>query len=175
MNQSQNLCDQVNKLFKAMYTRDRNERIRAKEELRKLSRAQVVEILRDMLGNPDGNIRGDAAEELLRIDLGIGILLMLPLLDDPVPYFRQHICGLLHDFGDESVVDPLIRVILNDSDSDVRYTACYALGEVGDARAIPSLQWVHQNDLGTDYVDRPVSEMAREAIEEILERSKSSL
>jgi HEAT repeat protein len=95
---------------------------------------------------------------------------IINLLNDPLDYVRWDISGLLHDFGDQRVIKPLINVILNDPDSDVRHNACYALSAIGDSNAISALRHVVENDKGTDYEGRSVSDMAAEALRNILER-----
>jgi HEAT repeat protein len=118
----------------------------------------------------DVSIRCDAAEALVRIEAQTGVDLVIPLLSDFDSSVRWHTCGLLHDFGDERAVKPLIKVLLEDSEGDVRLAAAYALEKIGDATALPALQWAQQYDQGADYEGRLVSEVAAEAIRGILAR-----
>lgn len=168
--QPNNYWQQVRRLFEKLHTSDRAGRDALINELRKLDRPLLLSVLAEMLPDPDDEARCDTAEALLRIDPEAGVPLVLPLLEAPQDFVRWHVCGLLHDFGDERAVEPLTKVILNDPDGDVRHIACYALGKIGASRALPALQWVQQNDRGTDYEGDPVSRMAEEAIESILAR-----
>lgn len=149
---------------------DVDELYAAMDELRSLPKGQVIEGLTELLVDVDGNIRCDAAEALVRVDSLTGVDLIVPLLGDRSPGVRRHICGLLHDFGDQRAVEPLTKVLLNDEDSSVRFFAAYALEGVGDHRALDALHWVEQHDKGTNREGYPVSRMAAEAIESILAR-----
>lgn len=166
-NQRQEYLQEVRLLLEKRHT---NEWSSALQQLREIERPLLLAMLTEMLSDPDSEIRDGVAEALLRIEPGAGIPRVLSLTKDPQSHVRWYVCGLLHDFGDERAIEPLIELIRTDPDSDVRYIACYALGEIGDMRALAPLQWVQQNDQGMDYEGRRVSEMAWEAIQSILAR-----
>jgi HEAT repeats/PBS lyase HEAT-like repeat len=74
---------------------------------------------------------------------GLGI--MIRLRDDPNFEVRQEIVHGLNNIDDERVIWPLLG-LLHDSNDDVRCAAGYALGERGDARAVPGLIKIVEND-----------------------------
>lgn len=79
--------------------------------------------------------------------------------------------GQLGERANAKCVGLLCDVLLNDEDADVRFCAARALAEVGDESALPTLRYAETNDKGEDYEGRPISEVAREAVEAILART----
>jgi len=73
-------------------------------------------------------------------------------------------------FDDSRVIPALCQVLASDKDSDVRFIAAQSLGKVGDASAIPALEYAADHDIGTDYEGRPISDEAGKAIELIRTR-----
>jgi HEAT repeat protein len=136
--------------------------------LQSLDRQWVIGVLTTLLADPDPEMRCDAAEALVRIDPKCALDVILPLLNDPVSSVRWHICGLLHDFGDERASAHLVKVLLEDPEGDVRLLAAAALGNVGNHTVIPALRQAQQFDDGIDYEGRRVRDMAAEAIDSIL-------
>lgn len=135
--------------------------------------ADGEQTLLSFLQSSDGEQKCDAAFALCLLDADKYIPAIVNLLFDPLGYIRWDIAGLLHDFGDYRAVEPLITVVLNDRDSDVRHNACYALSAIGDSRALPALRYAVENDSGADYEGRLVSEIAAEAIINIKQRSEN--
>jgi len=135
--------------------------------------ADGEQTLLSFLQSSNGEQKCDAAFALCLLDADKYIPAIINLLFDPLEYVRWDIAGLLHDFGDYRAVEPLITVVLNDSDSDVRHNACYALSAIGDSRALPALRYAVENDSGADYEGRPVSEIAAEAIINIQKRTEN--
>jgi HEAT repeat protein len=135
----------------------------ARQALRGLERRSIISILTSCLADIDDQIRADAAEVLLDLDAYHTLPSIMPLLDDPNPALRWHICGLLSTFADARVVLPLTKILLEDPVGDVRFMAALSLRESGDARALPALT-ESQQDLGTDYEGRRIADMATEAI-----------
>jgi len=138
--------------------------------LKALDRGAVIRELGRLLNRRNLELRCDAAEALLRIDANQTIDRVLPLLTDPISTVRWTTCGLLHDFGDQRAIPLLVQVLLNDREADVRHSAAYALGEIGDRSTLSALRQASQLDDGTDYEGRRVRDMATEAIERILAR-----
>ncbi len=121
-NQSDLIQQQIAQLIALQHmSRREQERDALIADIRKLNRATVLGVLIEMLHHPDGEVRCDYAEALMRIDPITGTPIILPLLKDTVDYVRRHICGLLHDAGDERAVAPLIDIILHDPEGDVRH------------------------------------------------------
>ncbi|BDP42972.1 hypothetical protein DAETH_29410 [Deinococcus aetherius] len=65
----------------------------------------------------------------------------------------------------------LIRVLIHDQDSDVRFTAAESLKLIGDESALPALRHAEQHDSGCDYEGFSVAWAAQEAIQAIEARS----
>jgi HEAT repeat-containing taxis protein len=125
-----------------------------------------------LLTNP--HMRKVTTGAMVRIDSQSATPLLLPLLNDPDSDLRYHLCGLLGQYGDSSVVEALVTM-LHDSDPNVRLIAAFSLGKVGDENALSALRWTEENDTGTDYEGRPIHLMATEAIRAIIERQGRSL
>jgi len=68
-------------------------------------------------------------------------------------------------------VEPLIHA-LSDPDAKVRREAAWALGVIGDVRALPELERVAQEDTG-ETLWGSVVEAAREAAERIRQRMRN--
>lgn len=63
---------------------------------------------------------------------------LLDALNDEDPRIRTAACKALGDIGDGSAVAELLRVMVKDSDSNIRWQATGALGKLGQA-AVPGL------------------------------------
>ena len=68
---------------------------------------------------------------------------------------------------DSEFIYPLIYLLENDPDNDVRFIAAVALGRIGDERAIPSLTRAKEKDFGVDYEGETVSSAADDALKQI--------
>ena len=99
--------------------------------------------------------------------------LLLPYLNDPSRELRWTLCELFHSYPDSRVVLPLVKLLQEDIDQDVRVVAAEALFAVGDERAIPALTYAAEHDNGKDFEDRTVAQAARNAIVAIQNRIKS--
>lgn len=142
----------------------------ALSNLREMPKQEILEAAQSLLKNPDPSTRQDIAELLLRFNAQECLKLVFPLLHDQDEKVRYYVTGLLHDFGDERAIEALIPVVLYDSSNDVRSVACYTLGKIGNPSLIPILEQVHKNDQGLDRDGDPVSFIAKQAINEILQR-----
>lgn len=147
------------------------ERERAQRELLGFAGSEVIEVLSEiMLSDPDPEMQGYAARTLVEIAPERASELIVPLLESPEPILREDICGLLSNCGDEKATMPLMEVLQNDRDADARFLAAFALGKIGDRRAIPALEWARQHDDGIDFDGHRVRNAAEDAISEILAR-----
>lgn len=142
----------------------------ARQLLQHYGNARVFQAAVRMLASEHPETRGYGAEMVLRLDRQQGVLLVLSLLTDPLDGVRAEICSLLHDLGDARAVERLTSVLLEDSSLTVRYLATDALETVGDARALPALEWAAQHDAGTDWEGRPIAWSAHAAMQAIRER-----
>jgi HEAT repeat protein len=148
----------------------RAERDQAIAALRSADRESTVDSLVRLLGDPDSEVRCDAAEALMRVDATRGTEHILSLLSDPDSGVRWHTCGLLYDRGDARASERLTEVLLNDPEGEVRLFAADALRNVGDPAAIARLSHAAEFDQGTDREGRTVADAAREAIIKIQSR-----
>ena len=128
---------------------------------------QVFEPLLSALLNPNWIVRMSAAKGLTRIKDPRSIDTLILLLQDKVPAVRDEACCAIQAIGEACVppllkglqdpnwrirlraiealsllkpqdaVAPLMNLVANDSDSAVRQDAVRALGEIGNAHAIP--------------------------------------
>ena len=129
---------------------------------------RLFPLLVPLLSDPEPQVRSTVCEALLRMDVRPAVELVLPLLFDRDDFVRWHVCGCLHDFGDERAVDPLIRVMQSDSDAQVRGTAAYALGGIASPAAIPALLSAMECYHETDILGHSASSCAATALDEIL-------
>jgi HEAT repeat protein len=163
--------EQLIKLLEETCASDPNVKNTAYESIRRSNRKNVISVLDQLLDERDTNLSCQAAKILVDLDPLVGVRLVLPHLNSPDSTLRWVICGLLSNHGNKEAVLPLVNVLKNDSEADVRMLAAFALGKIGDRRAIPTLQWAQQHDYGIDYEGRRVSDVAKDAIREILEQN----
>ena len=130
---------------------------------------QVYEPLLSALLNPNWIVRMSAAKGLTRLQDPRSIDTLILVLQDKVPAVREEACRAIQAIGEASIppllkglqdpnwrvrlravealsllkpqvaVAPLMNLVANDSDSAVRQDAIRALGQIGDAHAIPLL------------------------------------
>lgn len=137
-------------------------------ELGLMDRQSVLDVLGGLIvEDPNPEIRGNASTCLLKLAGASAVPQVLPLLDHPDQSLRWHVCGLLHDFGDERAVPNLAKVLLEDPEPKVRIVAAWALEKHGDLRALPALHHAADTDTGADWEGRTVADAARGAIERI--------
>ena len=146
----------------------------ALDEMRQIGAAKLFPVLKLKLNDRDINVRCKASRAILGIDAKKGIELLLPFFNDPDATFRWDICGLMHEYGNEHVIEPLIDRMKNDSDPQIRGTAAYALGGIGNPRAIPALVETLNNDHEIDELGYSPSSSAETAIHEIDKKSKQA-
>ena len=91
------------------------------------------------LAEPDAGSRGTVLAALARIHAPQAAEAVIGVLDDPSNRVRSQACMLLANYADPKAVEPLCRIVAGDNDPGVRRTAAFALGCIGDARAIDSL------------------------------------
>ena len=142
---------------------------RAIQEMRAFGPHRLIPLLIGMLANSDAEVRCNAAQAILWIDDKQGIHHLLPLFRDADSVVRWHVCGLMHDFGDERAVTFLMDCMKNDPDPQVRGTAAYALGAIGSLRAIPALTETLGNDHNVDRLGFTPSFCAEQALKAITE------
>ena len=120
---------------------ERAGRPRAPQGVRGGARAaepRAVAPLARTLGDPDAEVRAEAAEALGRQTSPEAVAPLLGRLDDPTPAVRIQIIAALARLGDARAVVPLVGKV-EDSSPDVRQAVVRALGDLGDARASAAL------------------------------------
>ena len=88
---------------------------------------------------------------------------LIDQLQEADPSLRQLAAGVLRQVKESRAVDSLIAA-LQDPDAGVVESAAYALGSIGDVRAVPYLEHVAREDTRRTRFDRSVAEAARVAI-----------
>lgn len=142
--------------------------------LRQYDVLQISEAMSAILTFAEADIRLhviNALPHLVPSDVMIDLL--LPYLSDPSSGIRWTLCELFHGYPDSKVVLPLVKVLQEDVDPNVRLVAAEALYAVGDERAIPALAYAEKYDMGKDYEDRTIANAAHEAIAVIEKRMNS--
>jgi HEAT repeat protein len=178
------LWTDVLELLRKLLVYDLDVQQNARQQLYRLDREPTIRVLSAVLAdeNPeDPELRYRAAGLLARLDPKRAATLLIPCLKSRDPLMRSEACGLLSTMrseacgllstcDDQEATVPLMDVMRNDPKASTRMLAAFALGKVGDRRAITALQWVEQHDSGTDWEGRHVSDAATDAIREILAR-----
>lgn len=156
-----------------------NPSIKARYLVAKRSFSEVLSI-----GNPakeplllalvhsNARVQFDAADALIKI---CNVDAVQPIIDSiPRMDYRYvaNIAFLLGKFNDSITADKLI-IALKSSDAHVRWVAAYALGEMGDSRALSTLEQMAENDEGKTSDDGPVKNAARIAFQKIQWRDRS--
>jgi HEAT repeat protein len=121
----------------------------------------LLELLQDE--HQDTELRTTASWLAVRFDSGKAESALLAVLKDKVPDVRASAARELSMAGSPQTVQPLIDTMLDDEDKWVRFASAYALGSIGDRRAVTPLLSLLAN--GTE--DAEVRGMAAEALGKI--------
>jgi hypothetical protein len=122
-------------------------RRRAVSALGKIADPRAIKpLLIAVLHDPDESVRENAAEALAKIGDPHAIEPLIGLLSDttqlisrrPVRFIDSYATAALGKIG-QLAVEPLIVVLMTDSNKNVRCNAAEALGEIGDLRAVEPL------------------------------------
>jgi CheY-like chemotaxis protein len=115
-------------------------------------------------------VRAIAARALRQIKderaVKVAVEAIINQLQEADPSLRQLAIGVLRQVQEPHVVDALVAA-LQDTDAEVAESAAYALGFIGDVRAVPHLERVAREDTRQGRFGRSVAEAARFAIERI--------
>jgi HEAT repeat protein len=117
----------------------RNEKISAVYELKADPTAANVERLREMLDDPDRDVRATALNALVSLREDDARALALEHLDDEDGFVRATAAKLVGDLGRQEDADVLVVRLTQDSDPIVRQRAAQALARVGGERAVEGL------------------------------------
>lgn len=98
-----------------------------------------IERIRELLQDPERDVRATALHALIGLGVDDSIELALTGLEDPDGFVRSTAAKLLGELGDSAHAPLLVRVLETDTDPMARQRAAEALGEVGGADALPGL------------------------------------
>lgn len=149
----------------------RTEAERPLGEVVEAARAGDAQALGDLIGrfsHPDRDEAHKAWEAIVDIgDAADGVL--IKALESKNPTVAEHSAGALGSRGAKAAVDPLITAL--EGWTSRRYVAAWALGEIGDARAIPVLirTMGDENAEVRKYAARSLIKFGPEAVEALLE------
>jgi HEAT repeat protein len=136
--------------------------------------AAAQPLITAMMEDADAEVRTSAAYALGLLGDKQAVAPMITKLSDQAESARVRgtIAEALADLKDRAAVIPLIGA-LKDQAVEVRFWAAFALGELGDLRALPELERL----AGTDHSVMPgygaVSDEAADAIQNIQARAKN--
>lgn len=87
-------------------------------------------------------------------------------VDDADKRFR--IVKLLgSECGTEHIVPKLIEMLKDDTHPGIRFIVATTLGNIGDLRALPALEWSATNDNDLNHEDQSVASEAKRSIEKL--------
>ena len=136
-------------------------------ELKALTRSEAISGLIPLLSDPQPRQRAFAAEAMILLDARQTLEFVLPLLKDTDPDVRGTICFWLTEYGDQRAVEPLVQVLLNDPDVNVRTGAASALGASRDTRAVAALVKARDQDFEVDRQGYIVSSVAKDSLRDM--------
>jgi HEAT repeat protein len=114
---------------------------RAIEALGKVSNAQAVDVLINVLNDSDKDVRWQAAGALGQIGSAQAVDALINVLNDSDKDVRWRTAGALGQIGNDQALDALIAS-LNRSDEGDRSRIIEALGHIGNAQALDALTTV---------------------------------
>lgn len=118
---------------------DVEERRDAVTRLGALARPDAARAVVPALNDSAPVVRATAARAVLALPHEEASRLLLPLLRDKQEFVRRETAYALGLTKSRSAVDDLIASLSTDKEAGVRGAAAVALGEIGDARAVPAL------------------------------------
>lgn len=119
------------------------------------------------LRDPDIYVRARAFRTMMSMQNIDKVPLLLDMLES-LPVRRQaNICYELGELRDPRAAPKLCAMLLTNPDPDVRSIAAVSLADIGDATAIPALEYAQAHDTGSDYEGVPIAHTARWALEEL--------
>jgi HEAT repeat protein len=145
----------------------------AARALSRIGDERAIEPLIRLLADREYEVRKSAIYALGWIgdERAIGPLVNVMKDQNESPTVRGVAAEAFANIGDKSGVEPLIDA-LEDSSAEVRFWAAFALGQLGDPRALPKLERLVATDKEIVLGWWSVSKEAAEAIEAIKSRSE---
>lgn len=102
----------------------------------------------------------------LRATVAIPLLRRIAVDEQADIDVRAHALEALGAVGASEAANDLLAVLSSPS-PELRFWACYSLGQVGDAESIPQLEQLARVDLGVSAAGRAIGNEARDAVESI--------
>ncbi len=143
-------------------------RDRAICEMRALGTDTVFPLLAEKLSDPDLDSRCAAIEAIGQVDRERAVELIVPLLQSSESVVRWTACGVLGAPEARTAVGPLLTVLRDDTDPQIRNSAAWALGHIGDLVAIPALLQALASDHEEDIHCHTPSHCAATALDDML-------
>jgi HEAT repeat protein len=137
----------------------------------KLPADEVVSILIEVFNNEsDDTIKSRAFDAILSIIEFDRIGFLIDLFSVSPFGWQAACCRELSRFHDNRAITKLCDILLKEPNADLRYLAAEGLARIGDAAAIEPLRYAQNNDIGQDYEGFRVSDMASQALQQVLSR-----
>jgi HEAT repeat protein len=126
--------------------------------------AKAVEYLLRGAADADLSVRVKAIDVVgnARLKPAVPLLVQQLFMRDTTLATKQHILAALGKIGDPSATKPILDFLARDIEPSVRGSAVYALGDIGDRAALPSLQ-----KLAKDSTDENFRGLTQSAIRKI--------
>lgn len=137
-------------------------RRRALEGIAASSQPGVARLIESALYNPEPELRVSALYAMGRNADPRWIPYLLPMLEQDDPAFRLEAVRSLGELEARAAVAPLIRLIANEIDAEVRLAALTSLGQIGGEQARRALQ------SATEWDDEATAAAAEDALEELM-------
>jgi len=148
----------------SMESDDPMERLKGIKSLTDLKSDQAVDLLLQALGDEDMRVRAKAIDACgnLRATAATPVLIQQLFMKDTAPEVKKRILASLGKIGDARAAKPITEFLDRDIDSSMRGTAIYALGDLGAADSLPTLDKIAQSDS-----DPTIQRLAREAASKV--------
>ena len=160
----------MNELFKLLRSSNKREFHAAVDELGAIPSEEGGLILEEMARDPSEELRSRALTAMLKVWPDRAERLATQLLRDPDPMVRVKAIYALRKIDSRPAAPLITKLLSTDPEELVRSWAAFALGQIGDASALPALRAAAERDQGTDHEGRPIRETATNSISMIESR-----
>lgn len=153
----------IGEWHRRVFDTDANKRLEAVDSLIKDGSPEAVKPLMDATADADPRVRAKAIDGLGEIGhpMATPLLTQYLVLSDTDRSSRQRVLVALGRIQDPASVDPLVSFLSKTQDPELRCGALYALGEIGDSRALEPIQSL------TGSSDPNVARIASDAVVKI--------
>jgi HEAT repeat protein len=101
---------------------------------------EAVSHITGTLANPDPRVRLESVRALGKLGGEDAEMLLVGMLNDQDPEVRAAACRSVGALKVEKALKPLLQLLEEDEDEDVRVGALQALGQIGDPGAVPVIE-----------------------------------